>query len=175
MPNSSTIPVLNVGARVVYHDGDGAARPGKVIEAISDDVRGPVYNIEFDTGAGRGNVPGRKVELDLDQVDADLHESSASGLVDGPDATYNWAALQAMRTAENLRAEVERLRAGIKSTAEDLEADALRHQYLAAGNSNDFWGIRSKVNTQLSAAYSVAASKLRKGAHVYPPGGRVAS
>jgi hypothetical protein len=47
-----------------------------------------------------------RARLDLDQVRADLDEASASGLVDGPDAPYNWAALRAMRTAERLLEEV---------------------------------------------------------------------
>lgn len=45
--------------------------------------------------------------LDLQQAKADLAE--ASNVIDGADAPYNWAALQAMRTAESLVAEVERL------------------------------------------------------------------
>lgn len=49
--------------------------------------------------------------FDVAQAEADLHEASASGLVDGPDAVYNWAALKAMRTAEALLAEVKRLTA----------------------------------------------------------------
>lgn len=35
--------------------------------------------------------------------------TEASGVIDGPDAPYNWAALQAMRTGEALLAEVDRL------------------------------------------------------------------
>lgn len=50
------------------------------------------------------------VLLDLDEIDAKIHEAEASGLVDGPDAPYNWAALALARAAEDLRAEVGYLR-----------------------------------------------------------------
>lgn len=55
-------------------------------------------------------------EFHLDEIEADLAE--ASGVIDNPDAPYNWAALSAMRTAEKLLAEVRRLRAALESRPE---------------------------------------------------------
>lgn len=56
--------------------------------------------------------------LDSDDVYTKLQEASASGLVDGPDAPYNWAALRYARLAEALFAETIYLRRRLELTTD---------------------------------------------------------
>lgn len=90
-----------------------------VITETHDEPGSPVphaYSIRLDPPADGGPGVEEQVDadeispalLDLDDVDAALYE--ASGQIDNPDTHYNWAALQAIRTAEALRAEVGYLR-----------------------------------------------------------------
>lgn len=65
------------------------------------------------------STPDSRKPLDLDEIRDQLAESS--GIIDHPDAPYNWAALSAQRVAERLLAEVERLHtwAGLMSLVDE--------------------------------------------------------
>lgn len=164
-----TQAAFNTNAKVIAFVGDDP-HPGTVTKVHNGPEYagiGPYYDVANDLGGTVASMPSHRVHLDLGAVRADLAE--ASGHIDNPDAQHNWPALKAIRTAENLLAEVERLRTGIGEAVQDLKADAWRHMSMAAEGKSDFWGIRSKANNAIAAAYEAAAKTVSRLVHAAEP------